>query len=342
MIKAKRWKMLAKQHAMMEDFEFDETALKEREVAVRAEYTAISPGTECANYLALDPNVLLPGKWCTYPWIPGYSGCGQIIAVGSGVSQYKVGGHVVGNMPHASHAICKVDDDVIALDPKINPQQASYLRVASICFTPLMLLQAEALPTIGVWGLGMIGNLTAQLLHHAGSRVIGIDPVEQRCALAKQCGIRETLDPKSPQFSAQIQEITGGQGFDIAVDSTGHAPTTLSLPSMVRPRGQIVLMTHWRSQPVLDASLFIHLIFNKGITLHGGHETGPGKAPWARPGAVHLWKLQKVQQELAAGGLQIAPLISHVIKPAQCAQAYDGLSFDRAKWWGVVVDWRAG
>jgi 2-desacetyl-2-hydroxyethyl bacteriochlorophyllide A dehydrogenase len=341
MIKAQQWKMTAKQQVVLEDSDFDDAHLKPREIAVRVDYTAISPGTECANYLALDPNVLRPGSWCTYPWIPGYAGCGHIIAMGSAVTQYKVGDAVVGNIRHTSHAICNVDADVIPLDPQVNPQHATHLRLASICYTPLMVLQPDPLPTVGVWGLGMIGNLTSQLLHRAGGRVIGIDPVEQRRALAQQCGIRETLDPKSANFSEKIQELTGGEGLDIAVDTTGHAPTTITLTSFLHPRAQMVLMTHWRSQPMLDVTTFIHQIFNKGISLHGAHETAPGRAPTANAGAVHMGKLKKVQQALADGSLQIAPLISHLVKPPQCADAYNGLSFERAKWWGVVVDWRS-
>jgi hypothetical protein len=60
MQKAKRWMMREQRHVALEEFDCDMTSLKPREIAVRADFTAISPGTECANYLALDPDVLKP------------------------------------------------------------------------------------------------------------------------------------------------------------------------------------------------------------------------------------------------------------------------------------------
>ena len=65
----------------------------------------------------------------------------------------------------------------------------------------------------------------------------------------------------------QVAEITNGDGFDVGVDTTGAAPVTIRIPEHLRLRGQLVLMTHWRSQPVIDASPFIHTVFWNGITV---------------------------------------------------------------------------
>jgi len=339
MTHAKRWRMLAKEKIVIEDFDPNEKPLQPREIRIRSHFTAISPGTECANYLALDPDVNIPGKWCSYPWMPGYSGCGEVIELGSAVKNYKVGDMVVGFVPHATHCTCPVDD-VIPLDPRLAPELATYLRLLSIAYTPLIVMRQEALPAVGVWGLGMIGNLVAQLLRRSGGRVIGIDPVPERRALAERCGIAETLDPTVPKFREKLTEMLGGAELDIAVEATGHAPTTLSLPSFIRVRGQMILMTSWRSQPVVDANDFILNILCRGISLHGAHECAPGWEIGIDEAALKRRKYLKLQHELVAGNLAIEPLISHRIKPAQAKEAYDGLSFDRSKWWGVVVDWR--
>lgn len=332
--------MRGKQQVALEPFEYDSGTLKPREIAVRVEFTAISPGTECANYLALDPDVLKPNRWCSYPWVPGYSGIGRVIAVGSSVKEFAVGDLVTGVIRHLSHITLDVDSTVVRLPDGINLEHASYLRLASITMTPIQVIHNDALPAVGVWGLGMIGNLTAQLLRRAGGRVVGIDPLPERRALAARCGIPATLDPGDPRFAERINEFTSGEGFDITVDTTGHAPTTISLPQFTRRCGQMILMTHWRSQPVLDTSQFLYLIFTKGIALRGAHEMVPGSAPAVDAVALQRRKWAKLLQEIASGGLAIEPLISHRIKPHQCKEAYEGLCFDRARWWGVVVDWR--
>ncbi len=138
----------------------------------------------------------------------------------------------------------------------------------------------------------------------------------------------------------RVNELTGGEGFDITVDTTGHAPTTLAMPGFTRVRGQMVLMTHWRSQPALDATDFIRELLCRGVTLHGAHEVAPGMAAGVDKNALQRRKWMKIQHELATGGVRVAPLISQIVKPPQCREVYEGLSFGRAKWWGVVVDWR--
>ncbi|MBI4023495.1 MAG: zinc-binding dehydrogenase [Verrucomicrobia bacterium] len=340
MQKAHRWIMRGKQDVVLHEFEYDATVLKPREIAVRVEFTAISPGTECANYLALDPDVFIPGRWCAYPWQPGYSGIGRVIAVGSETEEFRVGDLVAGVIRHGTHIMLDADSTVLRVDPAINLEHASFFRLVSIAMTPIQVVRNDPLPTVGVWGMGMIGNLTAQLLQRAGGRVIGIDPLPERCALATKCGIRQTLDPTDPKFAEQVSGITGGEGFDITVDTTGHASTTLAMPEFTRRCGQMILMTHWRSQPVLDATRFFHGVFVKGITLRGAHECVPGSEPCVNAVELQRRKWAKILREIATGDLAIEPLISHRIKPVRCKEAYEGLCFDRSKWWGVVVDWR--
>ncbi|MEI8341109.1 MAG: hypothetical protein WCH43_06175 [Verrucomicrobiota bacterium] len=51
-----------------------------------------------------------------------------------------------------------------------------------------------------------------------------------------------------------------------------RSATTIGIPGFVRNRGQMVLMTHWRNQPVIDAAPLISKLFTKGISLLGSQE----------------------------------------------------------------------
>ncbi len=330
--------MVGKQDVILETFDFS-PELKPRELAVRALFTAVSPGTECANYLALDPDTMRPGSWCAYPWLPGYSGTGEVLALGSAVKEFQIGDRVVGNFPHASHAVVNADEVVGPADMALDPKHAAYTRIANISHTPLQTLRLEPFGTAAVWGQGLIGNLAAQFLKAAGYRVAGIDPVADRRKLAEDCGIPLTLDPCAGDLREQVMEVTGGRGLDVAVDTTGHAPTTVGIPSFLRIRGQMVLLTHWRSQPFTDATPFISDIFTKGITLLGSHEWPVGSEPFHDWSALQRQKMASIQKLMASGGLQIAPLIGHVVTPAQCRETYEGLCFDKENWSGAVVDW---
>jgi len=334
--------MRAKQDVVLESYDFDETNLKPREIAVRVDWTAVSPGTECANYLALDPDVLDKNSWCAYPWNAGYAGSGHVIAVGKKVKEYEVGEQVVGDMAHGTHWRGNVDKLIAPANPAVAPEHAAYTLILGICVTALQVLDSsiDPFPVVGVWGQGTIGNLTAQILQRGGCRVVGIDPLAQRRELARQCGIREVLDPTAADFAAQIAAIAGKGGFDVAVDTTGAAAVTIGIPEYVRLRGQLILMTHWRSQPVVDASPFIHKIFWNGLTVHGAHMRSPGQEPWGDWFVLQRRKWAKIQHEMATGGIKVEPLISHRVLPVRCKDVYEGLCFNQSEWWGAVVDWR--
>jgi len=343
-ISARRWMMREARHVALEDWDFDNTPLAPREILVRAEWTAVSPGTECANFLALDPDVYRASGWCKYPWMPGYAGVGHVLAKGDDVGEYQLGDRVVGLLPHATHFRLSADWLVIPAAENIESQHLAYTRIISIAMNALEVLRADPLATAGVWGLGGVGNLIAQLLRASGFHVVGIDPVAERRALAEKCGIETTLDPGAKDFSDALKFLAPDD-LGVVVDTTGQANVTMSLPQHLSLNGQMVLMTHWRSQPPVDATEFMSHIFRKGATLQGaldgsigGGLTGSDAGTdWAARQRV---KFRRIGQALAQGQINVAPLISHTVVPQQCREVYEGLCFDREHWWGVVVDWR--
>ena len=124
--------MPAKREVVLEEFAFDAEGLAPREIAVQTEFTAVSPGTECANYLALDPDVYSPTGWCRYPWVPGYAGTGKVIGVGADVKEFKIGDGMVAHMPHASHCRLDIDGQVSLRNPNIAPEHAAFVRILAI------------------------------------------------------------------------------------------------------------------------------------------------------------------------------------------------------------------
>jgi threonine dehydrogenase-like Zn-dependent dehydrogenase len=340
-IKARQWMIRRENHVELEEFEIDLAKLPPRCIALRMHYSAVSPGTECSTYRGIDPDVHRVGSWCSYPRVPGYSGYGEIIACGSEVRGYAVGDLMMGELRHASHNVLPFDYAVARAPIDVDPLAAVYTRIFAIGMTPLRLIRRDNLATAGVWGLGIIGNVCAQMLALAGHRVIGIDPLASRRETARRCGIELTLDPLAPDFAARLTELTHGKNLGIAVDTTGLAEVTVGIPAYIGRRGQMVLMTHWRSQPPMPAGELIYQIFRKGLTLHGGNEgVSEGTSPGGEFNIRQRSKFERIGDALAAGRLQAAPLISHKVRPLQCREAYEGLCNDPDNWRGVVIDWR--
>jgi threonine dehydrogenase-like Zn-dependent dehydrogenase len=125
--------------------------------------------------------------------------------------------------------------------------QAEYLRVPQAHFGPIkvpegppderFLYLSDVLPTawqavayadtsrggtLGVWGLGPIGQMCARIALNRGvGRVIGVDTVPERLALAAKYGV-ETVDFNAVERVRDVVlEMTGGYGVDAAIDAVG-------------------------------------------------------------------------------------------------------------------------
>ncbi|MGS0684088.1 zinc-dependent alcohol dehydrogenase [Nakamurella sp. GG22] len=124
--------------------------------------------------------------------------------------------------------------------------QAEYLRVPQAHYGPIKvspdgpderyLFLSDILPTawqavayadvpagdtLAVIGLGPVGQFSARIGRHLGSRVIGIEPVPERRAMAERHGI-ETLDPTGIEdLPAALQEMTDGRGPNSVIDAVG-------------------------------------------------------------------------------------------------------------------------
>ena len=76
-------------------------------------------------------------------------------------------------------------------------------------------------PTLAVFGLGPIGQMCGRIAKHKGQRVIAVDLVPERLALAQKHGI-ETLDlNEHDEISDAIREMTDGRGADATIDAVG-------------------------------------------------------------------------------------------------------------------------
>ncbi|WP_433785716.1 zinc-dependent alcohol dehydrogenase [Actinomycetospora sp. CA-101289] len=124
--------------------------------------------------------------------------------------------------------------------------QAEYLRVPQAQFGPIkvpegpaderFLYLSDVLPTawqavayarvpeggsVAVFGLGPIGQMAARIARHQGFRVIAVDSVPERNAMARRHGI-EVVDASSvDDVTAAIRDLTDGRGTDSAIDAVG-------------------------------------------------------------------------------------------------------------------------
>lgn len=99
-----------------------------------------------------------------------------------------------------------------------------YLFLSDILPTAWQAVQYAAVPeggTLAVYGLGPVGQFAARIGRHLGSRVIAVEPVPERRAMAERHGI-ETIDPTATdEIATALKDMTGGYGPHAVIDAVG-------------------------------------------------------------------------------------------------------------------------
>jgi 2-desacetyl-2-hydroxyethyl bacteriochlorophyllide A dehydrogenase len=319
-------------------------ALEPPDVIVEAEASFISAGTELANYQGRDPDNYTPGSWNAYPFRPGYALVGRVLAAGSAAT-FQPGDRIFCYGRHASHQVYRVQPAsnpwaaAFPLPASLPAAQAAALRLALIAFTAPQISSISPGDTVAVFGLGLVGNLAAQLYRLAGARVIGLDPSSTRCALAKRCGIDVVIDTAPHNQLEAVHALTGGKGAEITVDAVGDGRVVHVALKAAANFGQVMLLGTPRTPQTDDVTALLREIHLRWLTVRGALECA---IPTLSGHGIRFSTESNFARLVAwasAGQLQIAPLISHTIQPQELDSAYQRLIREPETTWGVAIDW---
>lgn len=95
--------------------------------------------------------------------------------------------------------------------------------------------------TIAIWGLGPVGLNAVIVAKAFGLRVIGVDVSEGRRRIAESLGV-EVVDGATEHLTEVIHEMTGGEGPDSIIDTTGVGSVHALLVPTVKRGGTVVLV----------------------------------------------------------------------------------------------------
>ncbi len=325
----------------LQDGEINGEDLKADEVLIETESTFISAGTELANYTGREPKVWIPGSWCAYPWKSGYANVGTVRACGSSVSQVVPGQRVFSFTRHGSMVIEDLSSMmVIPVPAELDSGLAAASRMAGVSLSSLIVAELVGDPWVVVYGLGMVGNTAAQAFAIRGCRVIGVDPVEKRRQLARECGIERTIGGDPESVLSEIRKITGGRMGDIVVESVGPSAVVREALKATATLGQLILLGTPRAPMQTDLSEFLSDVHLRGIVIRGALEWRlPMYDPLHARTFSQFSKQEMIFSWLLEGKLKIEPMISHRLRPEDIKEAYEGLLHDSGQYTGVVLDW---
>jgi len=257
----------------------------------------------------------------------GYCNVGKVIAVGEGVSEFKVGDRVASNGQHAEFV--SIPKNLVAHIPdNVTDEQAAFTVIGSIGLQGIRLLNPTLGETVVVTGLGLIGLLTAQLLIANGCKVIGVDIDESKLALAKQWGIIP-FNPKNGDVVKFVEENTNGVGADgVIITASAKTDEIISQAArMSRKRGRIILVG------VIGLNLSRAEFYEKELSFQVSCSYGPGRydedyenrgndypLPFVR--WTEKRNFEAILQSISSGKLHVNEMITEVIPLDDYLQIY--------------------
>ncbi|MGA8504196.1 MAG: zinc-binding alcohol dehydrogenase, partial [Candidatus Sulfotelmatobacter sp.] len=239
-----------------------------RHVLIRPIYSLISSGTETASIhqegvlkaVANDPSQLskiwnvfksqgplktlaeVKAKFSEYA-VLGYSGAGLVVEKHGTVTDLDVGDRVAYGGEGTGHGeTVLVGRNLVARIPDHVPfEHSCFTTLGSIALNAVRIANISLGERVAVIGLGLVGQLVAQLARLQGGFIIATDLRPDRVELARALGADVTLGGGS-ELSGQIQSVTNGVGVDcviIAAAAKSDAPCRVAV-DISRDRGRIV------------------------------------------------------------------------------------------------------
>jgi predicted dehydrogenase/threonine dehydrogenase-like Zn-dependent dehydrogenase len=347
-----------------------EPLLDERAVLVQVHYSYISAGTETATIASMGASDSLTADWYTkfrkvcdmlathgYQGTKalvkeklagsvltlGYSCSGQVVAVGAGVKNIRVGDYVAcaGSSAHHADLVC-VPEQLVAKIPNAQLlHDASITTVGAIALQGVRRAQLQIGETVCVVGLGLLGQLTVQLAKLAGCRVIGIDLLQERLELATTLGADLVFNASSATLVQDVAYATEHAGVDVTIITAASKSSSIVQQAMqlTRKKGKVVV--------VGDVGLQLERspLYEKEIDFLISCSYGPGRYDmWYEqygndyPYAYVRWTEQRNMQAiitlLAQGKLNVTSL-SETVPLTDALVAYERIATKKAL--GVIV-----
>jgi predicted dehydrogenase/threonine dehydrogenase-like Zn-dependent dehydrogenase len=177
----------------------------------------------------------------------GYSCSGRVIATGKKVIQFRVGDFVAcagAEFAHHADVVCVPEKLVVGIPDKKYLKHASITTLGAIALQGIRRSKLQIGETVCVIGLGLLGQLTAQLAKAAGCKVIGIDLLEHRLKLAKKLGADHTFLATDKNLHKTIEFLTHHKGVDVTLITASSKSDSVVQQAMelTRKKGKVVLV----------------------------------------------------------------------------------------------------
>jgi polar amino acid transport system substrate-binding protein len=261
----------------------------------------------------------------------GYSAAGTVVSVGDETSGLRAGDRVAcAGLGYASHAeVLSVPKNLcVRLPHAVSFDAGAVATVGAIALQGVRLAELTLGESVVVIGLGLIGQLTVQLLGAHGCRVFGIDIDEQRIDLAKRLGADGGC-PSNEDAKQRVIEWSRGRGADAVLITAGtasNAPVELA-GEISRTKGRVIAVgavgLNIPRKPYYDRELTFKISMSYGPGRYDpeyeerGHDYPFGYVRWTEGRNIEAFL-----DLVSSRRVNVDPLITHRFKIEEGERAY--------------------
>jgi len=335
--------------------EVPEPVLAPHHLLVRSLFSVISSGTEAASLhqegvlqaVADNPSHLrtvwesiksngpyrtlteVRAKFREYA-VLGYSGAGIVVDKHPTITDLEVGDRVAYGGEGTGHGetILAGRKLTVKVPADVPLEHAGFATLGSIALNAVRLANLSLGERVVVLGLGLVGQLVAQLARLQGASVMATDLKPDRVELAARLGADDVL-PSGPGLAEAVAALTRGRGADcviVAAASKSSLPCEQAL-RICRDRGRLVVVGAvqlnfpWQEMYLKEIQLFMSRAYGPG-SLDPEYEQQGRDYPFAYVRWTENRNMEEFLRLLATQRVDVGPLITHQFPLEQAAQAY--------------------
>lgn len=262
----------------------------------------------------------------------GYSCAGEIIGIADDIRDFKIGDLVACGGSTAVHA------EVVAIPVNLCVRLHNDASLAHSAFTTLGAIALQGIRQADlrlgencvVIGLGLVGQITLQLLRASGVNAIGIDIDPTQVELAKRCGFNHSFLRNETQLESTILQLTAGHGADsviIAASASSLDPIDLA-GTLCRRKGNVIVVgaipTGFTRKNYYVKELELKMSCSYGP---GRYDTEYEEQGMDYPFAYVRWTENRNMETFAElvynKQIDLDPLLSHTFSFQEAKKAYD-------------------
>jgi 2-desacetyl-2-hydroxyethyl bacteriochlorophyllide A dehydrogenase len=331
---------------------YNDPPLGDKQIRVRTLYSGISAGTEMTAYRGSNPylhkrwdadtRLFLPADAPSQPyplvgW--GYEEVGKVVEIGGEITRLQVGDIVYGTWGHRTNQI--LDEDYAASrikPPGLDPILAIYSHIGPIALNGILDANIHIGENVAIFGMGVLGQVIAQLAKRSGARVFGVDPIERRLSLAQELDAIDTaINPHQSSPAEVIKSATAGRGADVSIEISGAAAALQEAIRSTAYAARVVALGFYQGEA---SGLYLGEEFH-----HNRIQLVCSQISNVDPALSQRWNrlrlIHTIMDLQAQGQLNLRPVISHVVPFENAAQAYEILDQTPEQALQVVLDFMA-